>query len=138
MPKSQSHGLLADSWSALTAGASSEVARPPVEIEGSADELVSAYATGEMAVACVGLALASAAALHEQRTGTRPTIRLDARHVAAAVRSERYFEIDGVAAATMFAPLSRFWRSSDGWIRTHANFPWHRDALLQALGVASD
>jgi crotonobetainyl-CoA:carnitine CoA-transferase CaiB-like acyl-CoA transferase len=32
-----------------------------------------------------------------------------------------------------FAPLSRFWRSADGWVRAHANYPWHHAALLQAL-----
>jgi hypothetical protein len=35
-----------------------------------------------------------------------------------------------------FAPLSRFWRAGDGWVRTHANYPWHREALLRALGTA--
>lgn len=34
-----------------------------------------------------------------------------------------------------FAPLSRFWEASDGWVRTHANYPWHRAALLRCLGV---
>jgi crotonobetainyl-CoA:carnitine CoA-transferase CaiB-like acyl-CoA transferase len=37
-----------------------------------------------------------------------------------------------------FAPLSRFWRARDGWVRTHANYPWHRSALLDALGVGDD
>lgn len=34
-----------------------------------------------------------------------------------------------------FAPLSRFWATADGWLRTHANYPHHRAALLRALGV---
>jgi hypothetical protein len=55
--------------------------------------------------------------------------------VGVAVRSERHFEIDGVASSMGFAPLSRFWRTADGWIRTHANYSWHRDALLQALAT---
>jgi hypothetical protein len=37
-----------------------------------------------------------------------------------------------------FAPLSRFWRTSDGWIRTHGNYTWHRDALLRYLDVPND
>jgi hypothetical protein len=28
------------------------------------------------------------------------------------------------------------WAAADGWVRTHANYPWHRAALLTALGVA--
>lgn len=37
-----------------------------------------------------------------------------------------------------FAPLSRLWPAADGWVRTHANYPWHRAALLTALGVTDD
>ena len=37
-----------------------------------------------------------------------------------------------------FAPLSRFWRAADGWVRTHGNYPWHRAGLLRALGCAGD
>jgi crotonobetainyl-CoA:carnitine CoA-transferase CaiB-like acyl-CoA transferase len=37
-----------------------------------------------------------------------------------------------------FAALSRFWPAADGWVRTHANYPWHRDALLSALGTPDD
>jgi hypothetical protein len=42
------------------------------------------------------------------------------------------------AESAQFAPLSRFWRTGDGWVRTHANYPWHRDALLRTLGVEDD
>jgi hypothetical protein len=37
--------------------------------------------------------------------------------------------------ADPFAPLSRFWRAADGWVRTHGNYPWHQEALLRALGT---
>ena len=37
--------------------------------------------------------------------------------------------------ADNFAPLSRFWRTADGWVRTHANYPHHRARLLAALGL---
>jgi crotonobetainyl-CoA:carnitine CoA-transferase CaiB-like acyl-CoA transferase len=36
-----------------------------------------------------------------------------------------------------FAPLSRFWPAADGWVRTHANYAWHQDALVAALGLDS-
>jgi hypothetical protein len=58
--------------------------------------------------------------------------------VAAAVRSERYFRRGGESAGAGFAPLSRFWQAADGWVRTHANYPWHRAALLRALGTSDD
>jgi crotonobetainyl-CoA:carnitine CoA-transferase CaiB-like acyl-CoA transferase len=58
--------------------------------------------------------------------------------VAAAVRSESFFRIGDRPAGAGFAPLSRFWRTADGWVRTHANYPWHRAALLRELGVPED
>ena len=33
-----------------------------------------------------------------------------------------------------FAPLSRFWRTADGWLRLHGNYPHHRAAALAVLG----
>jgi hypothetical protein len=32
-------------------------------------------------------------------------------------------------------PLSGFWPTADGWIRTHANYPHHRERLARALEV---
>ncbi|RZQ61875.1 carnitine dehydratase [Amycolatopsis suaedae] len=43
-----------------------------------------------------------------------------------------------MAAPAGFARLSRFWQTADGWLRTHANYPWHRDSLLDALGEPDD
>ena len=33
---------------------------------------------------------------------------------------------------------SRFWSATDGWVRTHANYPWHRTTLLDTLGTSDD
>jgi crotonobetainyl-CoA:carnitine CoA-transferase CaiB-like acyl-CoA transferase len=63
---------------------------------------------------------------------------VDRGQVATAVRSERYFAVDGRPAGMGFARLSRFFPAADGWVRTHANYPWHKQALLQALGTADD
>ncbi len=102
-------------------------------------DLQSALPVEDTAIACVGAALLAAASLHERRGGrlTEP-VRLATGHVAAAVRSEAYLRRGGEAFGSGFAPLSRFWRAADGWVRTHANYQWHRDALLRALGAADD
>ena len=92
----------------------------------------------EVADATVAVALLAAAALSEQRGVPLATVRLDRGHVADAVRSERYFQVDGQPAGASFAPLSRFWPAADGWVRTHANYPWHRTALLDTLGTTAD
>jgi crotonobetainyl-CoA:carnitine CoA-transferase CaiB-like acyl-CoA transferase len=66
-----------------------------------------------------------------------PSVRIDDGAVATAFTSERHMRTDGRAPAT-FAPLSRFWPTADGWLRTHANYPHHRARLLSALGIARE
>jgi crotonobetainyl-CoA:carnitine CoA-transferase CaiB-like acyl-CoA transferase len=60
-------------------------------------------------------------------------VRLDARHLAFAIRSERFTSINGQPGRAGFAPLSQFFATRDGWIRLHANYPWHRDRTLGVL-----
>ena len=109
-----------------------------VVVTGQPGGLPSRLPVGDAAVTCVVAALNAAARLHRQRGGGVVDVQVDAAHVAAAVRSETYLRLDGRALGGGFAPLSRFWPASDGWVRTHANYPWHRDALTRALGVAAE
>lgn len=89
--------------------------------------LSSSLSVGELAwcsVAVAGAALASTAPCS-------PSPDL----VAAAYRSERHLRIDG-RAPDVWSPLSGFWCSADGWIRTHANYPHHAIALRASLGLS--
>ncbi|WP_374983659.1 CoA transferase [Streptomyces fradiae] len=63
-----------------------------------------------------------------------PRVRVDDGAVATAFHSERFTTLDG-RRWDGFAPLSRFWRTADGWVRTHANYPHHEARLLAALGL---
>lgn len=83
------------------------------------------------ALECVRRALQAAAVLRGSAEVT-----VDPEHVEVAFRSERHLRLRGERIPG-FAPLSRFWPTADGWIRTHANYPWHGGALLAALGVDS-
>ena len=85
------------------------------------------------ATACC--ALAAAELLSVRGDGAVPAVRVESGAVATAFTSERHLLIDGRPGAT-FAPVSRFWPTADGWIRTHANYPHHRARLLAALGIA--
>ncbi|MFI6966096.1 CoA transferase [Streptomyces sp. NPDC050255] len=92
----------------------------------------------ELARAAVGVCSLAAAELAARRTGGPvPRVRIDDGAVATAFVSERHLRIDGRAPAN-FAPLSRFWRTADGWVRTHANYPHHRARLLGTLGLSAD
>ncbi|MFD6176800.1 MULTISPECIES: CoA transferase [unclassified Isoptericola] len=54
--------------------------------------------------------------------------------VAASFGSDRLLRLDGRPVAG-FAPLSGFFATGDGWVRTHANYPHHRARLLRLLGL---
>jgi crotonobetainyl-CoA:carnitine CoA-transferase CaiB-like acyl-CoA transferase len=93
----------------------------------------------EVARACVGVCALAAAEWGARRAGLPavPEVRVDDGAVATAFRSERHLRVDGREPVD-FAPLSRFWRTADGWVRTHANYPHHRERLLGALGLTAD
>jgi crotonobetainyl-CoA:carnitine CoA-transferase CaiB-like acyl-CoA transferase len=61
-------------------------------------------------------------------------LRTTSRLVAAAFNSIGHLRVDGTAPV-VWAPMSGFNRTADGWIRTHANYPHHARALLDALGI---
>ncbi|MGW2047511.1 CoA transferase [Streptomyces sp. NPDC001858] len=93
----------------------------------------------ELARACVGACALAGAELGARRAALAevPAVRVDDGAVATAFTSERQMLVDG-RAPVLFAPLSRFWRTADGWVRTHANYPHHRARLLKALGLPED
>lgn len=54
--------------------------------------------------------------------------------VRAAFSSHEHLRVRG-RELDLWAPLSRFHRCADGWVRLHANYPHHRAALQRALGT---
>jgi crotonobetainyl-CoA:carnitine CoA-transferase CaiB-like acyl-CoA transferase len=93
----------------------------------------------ELARACVAACALAGAEWGARRAGLArvPEVRVDDGAVATAFHSERHLRVDGRAPET-FAPLSCFWPTADGWVRTHANYPHHRARLLGVLGLAAD
>lgn len=117
--------LLEDAWAALGGGP----LPAPVDVSGSPG-LAGPLAAEEVALAAVAAPLLAA---RELAGATTPLV-LDARHVGLAVRSERFVRRAGRPVGPGFAPMSRFWRAADGWVRLHANYPHHRTAVLAVLG----
>jgi len=123
-------------WNAV-GGDPALVAR--VSVTGRDGVLPSRLPVRRLARACVGACALAGAELGARRAGLAkvPQVRMDDGAVGAAFVSERHLLVDG-RAPVAFAPLSRFWRTRDGWVRTHANYPHHRERLLRALGVSSE
>jgi crotonobetainyl-CoA:carnitine CoA-transferase CaiB-like acyl-CoA transferase len=63
-----------------------------------------------------------------------PAVRLAGDRITTSAQSERHLRIDGVAP-TMWSALSGFWRTSDGWVRAHGNYPHHAERLTRLLGL---
>jgi crotonobetainyl-CoA:carnitine CoA-transferase CaiB-like acyl-CoA transferase len=125
-----------DVWAGVLAGLGlTDVDGPQLIGDRRPAGLASPLAVADCAVASVAACLVAAAELAHARTGRRPELVLDTAHVVAAVRSEILLRDPAGRGVDGFAPLSRLWPAADGWVRTHANYPWHRRALLAALGV---
>lgn len=119
--------MLASAWAAI-GGAPDELDR--LHVTGPRSTLSSAFPVTDAGVAAVGVSLLAAT------VGTGARVALDTRQLAVALRSERYARRDGRTAGSLFDPLSAFHRTSDGWLRLHANYAWHREAALRVLGCS--
>lgn len=60
----------------------------------------------------------------------------DPGRIAAAYRSDRLLRIDDLRP-DVWSALSGFWRTADGWVRTHGNYPHHAERLARALGESA-
>jgi crotonobetainyl-CoA:carnitine CoA-transferase CaiB-like acyl-CoA transferase len=92
---------------------------------------------GRLAVPALAVGSVAAQVLAARRltgVGADTPLDLDAVHVGLAFRSERHARLDGRPLGLGFAPLSRFWRTADGWLRLHGNYPHHRAAAVRVLG----
>lgn len=119
-----------------TTGIAYEAAASSAHIEQSEPTLPSRLAVTELAVGAVAAAAAAAAHLARARGASPVTTRwtVDPRRVAASFRGDQLLRVDGDAFPG-FAELSGFFRTRDGWVRTHANYPHHRARLLDALDL---
>ena len=122
-----------------TTGIAHEAAASSAFVDQDEATLPSRLAVTELAVGAVAAAAAGAALFARARGASPVTTRwaVPARHVAASFRGDQLLRVDG-RAHPGFAELSGFFRTRDGWVRTHANYPHHRARLLAALELPED
>jgi crotonobetainyl-CoA:carnitine CoA-transferase CaiB-like acyl-CoA transferase len=124
--------MLGEAW-ALLGGAPELTAG--VRWAGPDGQLPSRLQVAALAGAGVGAAALAGAELAAARgAGAVPGVEVDTQAVATAYASDRALRLDGEEQGS-WAALSRFWRTSDGWIRTHSNYPHHQQRLLDGLGL---
>jgi crotonobetainyl-CoA:carnitine CoA-transferase CaiB-like acyl-CoA transferase len=111
-----------------------------VEITGDADPILpTSFRIGEAgaaALAAVGVAVSE---LWSLRTGRRQQIAVDTRRATASLRSGHYLQMNGAAMPTDRNTIMGVYPARDGrWSYLHCNFPNHRAAALDVLGVPED
>jgi crotonobetainyl-CoA:carnitine CoA-transferase CaiB-like acyl-CoA transferase len=111
-----------------------------VEITGGADPILpTSFRIGETAaaaLAAVGLAVSD---LWTLRTGRRQLVAIDTRQATASLRSGHYLQMDGAAMSAERHTIMGVYPARNGrWSYLHCNFPNHRAAALQVLGVPED
>lgn len=92
------------------------------------------YRVTELAATCVEKATTAAYELLTLRGGTPPSCTVHKGHAAEAFRSERHTRVTGEKPKPLWAPLSGDYRTADGWVRLHANYPHHAVAIRRVLG----
>jgi crotonobetainyl-CoA:carnitine CoA-transferase CaiB-like acyl-CoA transferase len=122
-----------------TVGWSEDRART-VDISADADPILpTPFRIGETsaaAVAAVGLAVSD---LWELRTGLGQKVAVDTRQATASLRSGHYMKLDGAPVSTERNTIMGVYPAKNGrWSYLHCNFPNHRDAALEVLGVPDD
>jgi len=111
-----------------------------VEITGGTDPILpTPFRIGETsaaALAAVGLAVSDLWAL---RTGRRQDVAVDTRQATASLRSGHYMKLDGAPVSTERNTVMGVYPARRGrWSYLHCNFPNHRAAALEVLGVPED
>lgn len=107
----------------------------PVELTGTEDVLPGPYRVAAAAATTIAAATLAAGELLKLREIDPGVVTADTRHAAAAFASEAFSRIEGTEPESVWAPLSGNYRTTDGWVRLHCNYPRHEAAVCWGLGV---
>ncbi|MFG1644844.1 CoA transferase [Amycolatopsis sp. NPDC049252] len=107
----------------------------PAELTGAEDVLPGPYRVAAAATASVAAATLAAGELLKLREIDPGVVTADTRHAAAAFASEAFSRVEGAEPESVWAPLSGNYRTTDGWVRLHCNYPRHEAAVCWGLGV---
>ena len=122
--------ILSDIWISTGGEAS---ALDALTLTGDEPQLPSSFrvaAAAQVSVAATGLA---AAEIWKMRSGEAQDVAVDMRHAVVECRSERYLRVDGKPPPPAWDAIAGVYKTRDGFVRLHTNFPHHRDAVCTVL-----
>ncbi len=98
--------------------------------------LPSAFDVTGLATSTVAAATLAAAQLQAvRRSAPLAPVTLDSTQACAAFRAETLFTPIGWELPPLWDPIAGNYRTADGWIRLHTNYPNHRAAVRKVLGA---
>ncbi|EJD50911.1 putative l-carnitine-related dehydratase protein [Auricularia subglabra TFB-10046 SS5] len=108
-----------------------------LRLEGDAENAVdSSFRLGTAAQAAIACSTLAAAHFSKLNGGIMQTVSVDARHAVVECASERFYQLDGKPPPPPWDPLAGAYRTNDGYVRIHTNFPHHREGILKLLECA--
>jgi crotonobetainyl-CoA:carnitine CoA-transferase CaiB-like acyl-CoA transferase len=133
---SSESALLQQLWRTL---GGADKALDALRLEGPVGGLPSRFHVSDLAVATVGVATLAAAELWAaRRNEALRAVTIDRRLAAAAFRCEALLKTIGWTRAPGWDAISGDYEASDGWIRLHTNYAYHRSAVTRVLGVPAE
>src|SRR5437763_3576625 len=111
-----------------------------VEITGGSDPVLpTPFRISETAAATLAATGLAVSDLWELRTGRPQQVAVDLRQATASLRSGHYLKMEKSEVSHERNPVMGMYPAKDGrWSYIHANFPNHRAAALQVLGVREE
>ncbi|CAE6387153.1 unnamed protein product [Rhizoctonia solani] len=109
-----------------------------LELTGPADPVVpSSFRVGAIAQASIACSALSSAYIHQLRQGRNEpqTVSVNSRHTVLDFKSESWVTLDGKLTPDIWDTLAGVYKTRDGYVRIHTNFPHHRDIILTTLGL---
>jgi crotonobetainyl-CoA:carnitine CoA-transferase CaiB-like acyl-CoA transferase len=122
--------ILRDIW---TSTGGEAAALDALALTGDEPQLPSSFrvaAAAQVSVAATGLA---AAEIWKMRSGQAQQVAVDMRHAVVECRSERYLRVDDKPPPPAWDAIAGVYKTRDGFVRLHTNFPHHRDAVCKVL-----
>jgi crotonobetainyl-CoA:carnitine CoA-transferase CaiB-like acyl-CoA transferase len=129
-PRKSPLEILSDIW---TSAGGEAAALDALTLTGDEPQLPSSFriaAAAQVSVAATGLA---AAGIWKMRSGQAQDVAVDMRHAVVECRSERYLRVDGKPPPPAWDAIAGVYKTRDGFVRLHTNFPHHRDAVCKVL-----
>jgi crotonobetainyl-CoA:carnitine CoA-transferase CaiB-like acyl-CoA transferase len=122
--------ILSDVW---TSAGGEPSALDALTLTGDEPQLPSSFRVAAAAQVSVAASALAAAEIWKMRGGESQQVAVDMRHAVVECRSERYLRLDGKPPPPAWDAIAGVYRTRDGFVRLHTNFPHHRDAICKVL-----